>query len=260
MQEVSKPLPCNQKWDNMIPAKGGRICLGCGKLVTDFRKKSWSDISKIHGKSLIPVCGIYTDEQLNSWGNEIFVRQYLNTKIAKLSAAFFAITQLLPVSLQSQTKQLQQQTQTIKQPVSNNKTVSKQVKRYISGTIVLLQSDSAKMPVKGVSVSIFQDSLHLKTRSDSVGRFVIDITKQFHKLPDKISLIISHPDYQIQTYRISKKEQKSIDITLRNMGVESNEIKLVTHMSYFYAMPPQKKSSNEKDTLVTKKKWWQIYK
>ena len=98
----------------MLPTDGGRICLGCGKLVSDFRKNSWHDIAKVHSGSPIPVCGIYSDEQLNSWGHEIYTHQSSCSKLVTISAALLALAQITPTTLQAQTKITQQQTQTSK--------------------------------------------------------------------------------------------------------------------------------------------------
>ena len=69
-ENIKKPLPCNQKWDCKLKTDSGRICLGCGKLVSVFIKSSWADIAKVHNSTPIPVCGIYLEEQINYWGIE----------------------------------------------------------------------------------------------------------------------------------------------------------------------------------------------
>ena len=254
--EIKKPLPCNQKWDDMLPTDRGRICLGCGKLVSDFRKYSWNDIAKTHSSTPIPVCGIYSDEQLNSWGHEIYTQQSSCSKLLITAATLFALAQLSPTTLQAQTIVTQQQTQTSKQPSQNKPAVTKPTKKFISGTIVVLLSDSTKRPLQHVSVFVFQDSLHLKTITDSVGRFVIDITNRFSKLPNTITLIVSHPDYGTKSVTLNKSNLKSFDITFQQANVAAKIEYGKPSVSYFYAAPPEPIDTLEKQKTV-KIKWWQ---
>lgn len=257
-QEVKKPIPCNQKWDDMLPTDRGRICLGCGKLVSDFRESSWKNISKVHSSSPIPVCGIYSDEQLNSWGHEIYAHQSSCSKLLTISATLLALAQLSPTTLQAQTKVTQQQTQSSKQPSQNKPTVTKPTKKFISGTVVVLQSDSTKRPLQHVSVFVLQDTLHLKTTTDSVGRFVIDITNRFSKLPNTITLIASHPDFGTKSITLNKSNLKSLDITFQQVTVVGKVIlgEPSVSVSSFYAAPPVQMDTLEKQTTI-KKKWWQ---
>lgn len=255
-KDIKKPLPCNQKWDNMLPNGNGRICLGCGKLVSDFRKYSWNDITKVHNSSPIPVCGIYSEEQLNSWGKEIYTNQSSYSKLVAISAALLALTQLSVTTAQSQTTAKQQQTQTGNQSVQNKPTIKKPTSKFISGTIVVLQCDSSKNPLGDVSVFVLQDSLHLKTTTDSVGRFVIDISKKFDKLPKKITLIISHPDFPNKSITINKNNLKALHITLNQFSVVGNHIPLISGaVSSYYASPPQNIDTLEKQRAL-KKNWW----
>ncbi len=256
-KEIKKPLPCNQKWDDMLPASNGRICLGCGKLVSDFRTYSWNDIAKVHNSSPIPVCGIYSEEQLNSWGKEVSSHQSSCSKLMAISAALLALTQLSLTTAQSQTTVKQQQIQTGKQSVQNKPTIKKPTSKFISGTIVVLQPDSSKNPLEDVSVFVLQDSLHLKTTTDSVGRFVIDITKRIGKLPKIFTLILSHPDFPNKSITINKNNLKTLDITLHQVSIVGNQIPLETRISvsYFYAAPPAKINTVDKQSKL-KKNWW----
>lgn len=252
-KEINKPLPCEQKWEDMLPADKGKICLGCGKLVSDFRKYSWADIAKVHSNSPIPVCGIYSEEQLNFWGKEISSHQSTGSKLMTLTAALLALIQLYPTTLQSQTKVTQQQTQSNKKPSQNKPLIAKASKKLISGTVVVHQSDSTKRPAYGVSIFVMQDSLLLKTTSDSMGRFEIDITYKFNKLPNRITLVVSHHDFPIKTISLNKFSNNILDITLYQKTIEARKVSLMGHASYYYALPPVKKDTVKKE----RKKWWQ---
>ena len=165
--------------------------------------------------------------------------------------------------MHSQTKQTLQQSQPVKQPTSKKSSVLNSPKRIIRGTVVV-KSDSTNKPLTEVSISIFQDSVNLRSMTDSLGRFAIDISKQYYKLPENITIIVSHPDYQIISVRIKKNDKKAKIISLRNLGVDANKVPLIarstTESTGFYAMPPKEILHEKKDTTILKKKWWQIFK
>ena len=253
-QDIKKPIPCNQNWNEMLPTDGGRICLGCGKLVSDFRKSSWADIAKVHSKSPIPVCGIYSKEQINSWGQNISIHQSSCSKLVAISAALLALAQLSPTPLKAQKTVAQEQTQTSKQLLKQKPTNAKPKQKFVSGTVVVLQSDSTKLPLKDASIFVLQDSLHLKTVTDSVGRFVLDITNRFSKLPNTITLILSHPDFMTKSIPLNKNNLKVLDLTFSQIIIESNKVPLISHGAAFYV------AEIEEPTKQPENKWWLFWK
>jgi hypothetical protein len=259
-QDIKKPIPCNQNWSEMLPTDGGRICLGCGKLVSDFRKYSWADIAKVHSSSPIPVCGIYSEKQINSWGHEIYSHQYSCSKLATISATLLALSQFSTITLEAQIKVAQEQTQTNKQPSSQKTTIEKPKLNFVSGTIVILQFDDKKIPLSGASIIILQDSSHLKTISDSVGRFVIDITSSFGKLPNSITLFISHPDFMTKSITLNKTNLKALDITFSQEKMVS---KKPSQFESIKDNPDYSQTSfyiTISDEPIPEKKWWQFWK
>lgn len=252
-QDIKKPLPCDQNWNDMLPTDGGRICLGCGKLVSDFRKQKWTDIAKVHSSSPIPVCGIYSKEQIDSWGLDVTSRQSSCTKLIAVSATLLALSQFSSTTLKAQTNVVQEQslTQSSKQKPVN----TKPKKKYVSGTVVVLRSDSTKMPLKNASVFIAQDSLRLNTTTDSVGRFVIDISGRFSKLPNQITLYLSHPDFMTKSVTLNKSNLKVLDITFSQVTIEDERVPLISRgQTAFYA-------AERPETIVKpEKKWWQFWK
>lgn len=250
--EVKKPLPCKQFWNDMVPTDGGRICLGCGKLVTDFRNASWAAIEKAHQETPIPVCGMYTKNQISNWSQINQDKSTSNTKLIAISAAVLTLTNLAPVFVNAQSAIGKDRNSSVQQPVKQ-KSKSK-INKIVSGTIVVLQSDSTKMPLQGVNIFILQDSLNLKTKTDSVGRFEIDITSEFNKLPNAITLILSHPDYLSKSIVLNKKNLQVLDILFSQLSIEATKVPLISRGTAFYVM--------ERTDLKTstKKKWWQIWK
>lgn len=259
-QVIKKPMPCNQKWEDMLPSERGRICLGCGKHVTDFREYSWAEITKVHNSSPIPVCGIYSDEQINSWGQKISKHQSWSSKLVTISAAFLSLTQFSPSMLNAQKAIPQEQTQTINLQEKQTPLVAKPKQKFISGTVVVLQADSSMLPLKGVLIYVLQDSLNLKTTTDSLGRFSIDITSSFNKLSNKMNLIVSHPDYLIQPITLDKNILSPLDIILSQVTVKSHRVNHIANGTAFYAVVKTNPSSDEDTLKNKKKKWWQFWK
>jgi len=220
---MNKPLPCNQKWDDMLPSDGGRICTGCGKLVTDFRKYKWADIEKVHLSNPIPTCGIYDDKQLNYWGQQVPSDKFGCSKLVHLSAALLTLTQLLPTDLKAQTKT----TTTVvtpKQTGQAKNTTSTPTKKFVSGTVVRQLADSTKLPVKNADIIIKCDEARFNTivRTDS-GRFSIDITDKFELLPSYFKVYVNHPDFLLETIAIDKNNLHPLDITLSDVTVTGKQ-------------------------------------
>jgi hypothetical protein len=246
----AKPLPCNQKWDDMIPCgKNGRICLGCGKVVTDFRNFKMKEIVKTHLSSSAPVCGIYTDKQLNNWGQIKGTTHF--AKLISISSVFIALSQLFQGEIFSQTKS--QHTEAVSNSAKSQKAVKNKIPiKQIRGTVVRFNSDSTKSPIQGASIVLQNDS-SFHTTTDSLGRFKINISRKFISLPKTLKLWVSHPDYPAKSLSINKKQLSPLDVILSETLVESKKVELISHGSYFYAMPPVK----EKQDTSKNKKWWQ---
>lgn len=247
-----KPLPCNQKWDDMIPCgKNGRICLGCGKVVTDFRNYKMKEIVKSHLSSPAPVCGIYTDKQLNNWGQIKGTTHFV--KLISISSIFIALSQLFQGDVFSQTKSLH--TEAVSDSAKSQKAVNnKKPIKHIRGTVVRLNSDSTKSPIKGASIVLQNDS-SFHTTTDSLGRFKINLSRKFVSLPKTLKLWVSHPDYSAKSLSINKEQLSALDVILSEALVESKNVQRIstTSFEYFYAMPPVK----EKQDTSKNKKWWQ---
>jgi hypothetical protein len=191
MNTIVKPLPCFQKWEDMAPYEGGRLCGGCGKVVTDFRKKSWTEIEQTHIKSSFPVCGIYDDKQINFWGQQVLSKNnFLRSR--KFFSAFFAFLYLSSPKIQLKAQPRQEIQSKQKETPSTPK--PRIEKKRIIGTIVKQLNDSTKIPLENAVVYLYEDSLH-KTKTDSLGRFILDISKKYNSLPKDLSLIVSHPDF-----------------------------------------------------------------
>lgn len=57
--------PCEQNWEEMNPAEGGKYCVHCSKNVVDFTSLSDREIIQHISKSSGRICGRLSTEQLN---------------------------------------------------------------------------------------------------------------------------------------------------------------------------------------------------
>lgn len=79
---IPKPRKCGENWLDMNPTQDGRICATCNKKIYDFRKKSWNEIEKLHIDFSQPVCGTYSEKQLDNWGTNIERKNWSSIKYA----------------------------------------------------------------------------------------------------------------------------------------------------------------------------------
>lgn len=258
-QPLPKPLSCNQNWNDMLPHGKGRICLSCGKLVTDFRNKHWRAIEKVQRASPLPVCGLYTEEQLNNWGKEIKISDSINfSKWLKYSAVFLSFTNLFPSQVDAQAKPINTQVKEIDKPGLQKPNKAKPHKRIISGTVVKMQGINSKLPLRNVSVIINHKSVKLQTKTDSLGVFKIDITNKSKFLPDSITLIFSHPDYPAKNLKINKHSIQSLTVVLSEIEIKDYGVPIIDmnpNVPYFGVMLIDDKPI-KKDTVIAKKSWW----
>ncbi|MFT6244606.1 MAG: hypothetical protein ACJA0U_001350 [Salibacteraceae bacterium] len=90
---IPKPKQCNQGWLDMKPTEGGRICSACEKTIVDFSRMKWKEIELIQTENSNSVCGMYTDRQLNNWGEEP-KRSFLKLPSATASSLILMLAQL----------------------------------------------------------------------------------------------------------------------------------------------------------------------
>ena len=272
--DIPKPLPCQQMWDDMIPVNGGRICNGCGKLVVDFRKHSWVEIERTQRENILPVCGIYKDQQIENWGVELSTPTTKCHRMLKLSAAFVAIAQLSSIDLSAQTNTIKQSSTAIQ--ISNTQKTTKlpvnegASKKILSGTIVTERADASKWPLACAQITVVRKTKTITTETDSFGRFALNLTDIYGSLPDTFEVVVTHPQFSIHTIKYTKKDFKSaLSIVLpdQNLALVADKEDIVAYItsSSYYLAPPHiplpVKSDQAVNSKITKqskmKKWWQ---
>ena len=63
--QIDIPKPCDEKWLDMMPAKGGRHCERCEKTIVDFTDKTDREIAHLYKQSEGKLCGRFSPDQLN---------------------------------------------------------------------------------------------------------------------------------------------------------------------------------------------------
>ena len=146
---IPKPKYCGQNWLDMAPAEGGRICGGCNKLIMDFTKSTWREIEQVQAANNNAVCGMYTNKQLENWG-----QQPINscTKLATTLALFASLASVMPAEGQG---------------VSLNKSPRVIVHGCVSGKDYTRPLDSVKVTLLNTNAQTF---------TDKNGNYSLDIT------------------------------------------------------------------------------------
>ncbi|PSL22540.1 hypothetical protein [Chitinophaga ginsengisoli] len=63
--KIDIPVPCTQSWDDMHPVDSGRYCGHCSKTIIDFTKLADHEVARIFLDSKGPICGRFSESQLN---------------------------------------------------------------------------------------------------------------------------------------------------------------------------------------------------
>lgn len=88
--QISIPIPCHEKWADMVPADKGRFCAACQKTVIDFRRMSDREIAEAFSQNN-SLCGRFRSDQLN---RDLVVQKEKNQFWAAASAAVISFLTL----------------------------------------------------------------------------------------------------------------------------------------------------------------------
>lgn len=216
MEKMNKPIPCNEKWSNMTPTEGGRICQSCTKLIVDFRKKTWAEIEKKQFENNNSICGIYSKKQLNNWGQNTYFKSESFKKIATVTALSTALT----INTFAQSESNQNQYITVK------------------GTISILSSDTLnRRPISNAIVKF--DSTGTMAKTDSNGNYSISILKSKIK-SNQIELLAIAEKFESEIIPINidslSNDSFKINTNLKPKLPETFIFQTIT--TAFYAAPP----------------------
>lgn len=196
---IPKPKHCGQNWLDMTPAEGGRICGGCDKLIVDFTKCTWREIEEVQAANNNTVCGMYTDKQLQHWGQQPPANSC--SKIAASLALFASLASVTPANGQVQD--------------------SSKVRTVIHGKIVDIEGAplDAFVVLKGTKCG---------TVSKPDGSYTIDVTDYIDTLTKPTLL-----------YKSIGMEDATANIPNRRGEIECHIVLVQPHITYFYVEEPK---------------------
>jgi hypothetical protein len=173
---IPKPKQCNQGWLDMKPTEGGRICSACEKTIVDFSRMKWKEIELIQTENSNSVCGMYTDRQLNNWGEEP-KRSFLKLPSATASSLILMLAQLTAGDSVAQT--------TLEIQIVEDSTVRDASLSYLR---VRIKSSSDLQILTGAYTDEYgQYSIDLRYPMSTIQGFIIEVGDYGQMLEDDLS-------------------------------------------------------------------------
>ena len=202
---MQKPQNCNQDWSKMTPAKGGRICGSCEKLIVDFRKKSWKEIETKQSANNNSLCGLYDQKQLDHWGKEVPKSNSCSkillytSMILSMNAATSELQGKTNIPLlKSEIIQTDQQAEQVQNKQHSNSLIT------ITGKII---DEVSKEPLIGVTVQLKDAAIGTITNVE--GNFTLkDINQK------NITLLISYVGYEAKEIVLDESQLNQQNLTL----------------------------------------------
>jgi len=169
--QIDIPEPCDEKWANMSPSKGGRHCERCEKTVVDFTHKTDREIAYLYKQSDGQICGRFLTCQLK---RDIILDPKSPSQIRSKAAAVLLAGMLSAgtavaqggITVQRTEQHISQEEQETKTP-PHIKTISGQV------------TDEDGYPLIGATV--FVEGANIGTIADIDGNYSLEVpqnTKQ----------------------------------------------------------------------------------
>ena len=174
------------------------------KQMTDFTKMSWSKIEQIHTQSNEPVCGMYSQKQLDHWGHEVPSFFSSCTKSAAVltsifGALYFQEVEAKPIEISNTVinfSPVEIEKDTIPQIKSKEKS-----KTILSG--ILLDKESNE-PL--LFATLFLKNSQIGIQSDIEGKFTFNI-------PDSVKI-------ESEILEISYTGYKTLEIYLDSIDID----------------------------------------
>jgi len=261
---------CDQVWEEMQPIKGGRLCELCNNKITDFRQKSLKEIAQAHVFSDKPVCGLYTENQLNNVENEVEVESvpwWNSIKTGYLSLASFLLTLTTSAQDSNAVPKIkieqgisQSLDSTITQEMLNNKYI-------IRGRVTDIHNDPLEFA--NVVLKSKTDILHGVTTNKN-GEYNLDISTILDTIPERFSLEFSFIGFSMHKVTFNKVDLKKTGkvVQLNSDSTTLNEIVLevdqalmdgstsVVSFGILTNESSDKKNKNNPDIITTKEQNW----
>ncbi|MCF6402275.1 carboxypeptidase-like regulatory domain-containing protein [Chitinophaga filiformis] len=182
---ISLPKPCHESWEEMTPAEQGRFCRSCHKTIIDFSRMSDRQIISHLNNKKEPVCGRFSEEQLNRQINiqDSRRRPPMVPSAALIAALAFSIPPTRAQSIQEKIALMANKSDITLAPQQPDT-----IQNNIIG-IVIDSTDNSVLPAATVIIKGYK----IGTKTDSSGKFEL-------KVPDSltekhITLQVSHVNF-----------------------------------------------------------------
>lgn len=191
------PKPCEQKWAEMTPAKGGRHCAACSKVITDFTLMSDSEIIDVFRKAKDHTpCGHFHESQLN--------RPLVdNRRKVPLAGLYMKRAAALLLMVQSATSVLAQQKKAVATHVQGKKQQVKPTGKRIVGCLINYAENT---PVASARVVVKE--LGIDTITSKEGLFVFTLPDSFNRA----TVVVESPEQPANNYTIVEETITLADI------------------------------------------------
>lgn len=208
---IPKPSYCAQDWLAMQEVPGGRICGACEKKIIDFTGKSWREIESLQRENNHALCGMYSQKQLDHWGQEVPSIGMNMKAVAAVSSLLLSIATPALAKAVSAPEMVQTDTLQTPQPLEPIDTNSTPCCAY---TFVGTVTDHLGEPLPFVEVTL--KGFNVGSMTDFDGRFQFEVTGAPAVLKDSFlqAKIIGYEDYQIKLTNLTPGE-KTVDFQMK---------------------------------------------
>jgi hypothetical protein len=194
---ITLPKPCEQKWDDMTPEKGGRHCAACSKVITDFTLMSDSEIIDVFRKAKDHTpCGHFAESQLNR-------PLVISRRKQSLVGIYVKRVAALLLLVQSATSALAQQKKAVATHLQGNRQQVKPAGKRIVGCLINYADNK---PVAGARVVVKE--LGIDTITSKEGSFVFTLPDSFNKA----TVVVESPEQPANNYTIVEETITLADI------------------------------------------------
>ena len=216
---------CDQQWEKMTPSERGRICGKCDKQIIDFRNFTPLEIAREHALSNLPVCGLYTEEQLAPTKRMTFKKKSTWSSVYLGILGLFYVNNLSGQETGDSTTIVQTEKDYEKRNTdviqkSNSPAVQAADSIIISGRL----TDTNDEPL--IHGTVLVKDFNKGTSTDFEGFYHIDLT-EFFQDTSEITLVFSYIGFQTTEVLLRRDEVKVEGTNEFNMALTAAEMELI---------------------------------
>lgn len=249
--QIHIPNPCDEKWANMTPSKGGRHCERCEKTIVDFTNKTDREIAHLHKQSNGKLCGRFTPDQLKR--DIILHPKSPSRNRSKAAAALLAGMLSTGTAVAQGAVTIQRTEQHISEKENENKEKTTSGSRVISGQVT--DENGEPLPF----ANVFIKDACTGTTTDIDGYYSI-------KVPENANiLVVSYTGYPDVETALTQGQNNVLNVVMKDARLLLGDVCIVGNSgsndySYFQDPPrgrtlPQLIGSWLYNNVTRKRRW-----